>query len=102
MIKIFASLFRQFVFWLLFFALNRIVFLIYYNHLVSLEKPGFGKILAGFWHALRLDIATASYILIIPFSLLLLRSLISSRFFFIANKTYALIIITAIYPDHDS
>ena len=86
---------RQLLFWLLFFALNRIVFLIYYSHLVSLEKPGFGEILSGFWHALRLDISTASYILIIPFFLLLFRSLLNSRIFDWANKIYTLIIIIA-------
>jgi len=95
MVKIFTSLFRQLLFWILFFALGRAVFLIYYHKLVSLEDPGFGEVMAGFWHALRLDVATACYILIIPFILILLRSLINSRVFDISNKVYTFIIILA-------
>ena len=95
MIKIFASVLRQFLFWMFFFALNRALFLIYYSQLVSLEKPGFSEVMAGFWNALRLDMATACYILILPFFLLLLRSLINARIFDIANKVYTFIIIVA-------
>ncbi len=95
MIRIFTSLIRQFIFWLLFFALNRAIFLIYYHHLVSLESPGFGEILAGFWYALRLDVSTASYLLILPFFLLLFRSVINSHIFDLANKVYTAIMIFA-------
>jgi phosphoglycerol transferase MdoB-like AlkP superfamily enzyme len=93
MIKIFTSLIRQFVFWLLFFALNRLLFLLYYSGLVSIEEPGFGEILSGFWHALRLDISTASYLLLIPFLLLLFRSLFNARWPDTANKIYTSILI---------
>ena len=95
MIKLFASLIRQLLFWLVFFALNRAVFLVYYHKLVSMEEPGFGEILSGFWHALRLDVSTASYILIIPFFLLLLRSLLPLRIFDYANKVFAFLVIVA-------
>ncbi len=95
MIKIFASLFRQFLFWILFFVLNRAVFLIYYSHLISIEEPGFAEVMRGFWHALRLDVATACYILILPFFLLLLKSLLNTRIFDIANKVFTFIIIAA-------
>ncbi|MCK4568686.1 MAG: LTA synthase family protein [Bacteroidales bacterium] len=95
MVRIFASLLRQFIFWLLFFALNRTIFLVYYNNLISLESPGFGEVMAGFWHALRLDVSTASYLLILPFFLLLFQSLINSRIFDLANKVYTAIVILA-------
>ena len=95
MVRLFVSLFRQLLFWLLFFALNRAVFLLYYHKLVSLEEPGFKEVLWGFWHALRLDVSTASYILIIPFILLLFRSLLPSSVFDYANKIYTFLIIVA-------
>jgi len=95
MVKIFASLIRQFIFWLLFFAVNRAIFLLYYNHLVALESPGFEEVLTGFWYALRLDVSTASYLLILPFFLLLLGSLINSRIFDVLNKVYTAIMILA-------
>ncbi len=95
MLKIFSSIIRQFIFWLLFFALNRAVFLIYYSGLVAMEKPGFSEVMSGFWHALRLDVSTASYILIIPFLLLLVRSVFNARLIDIANRVYTAVIIIA-------
>ncbi|NQT77092.1 MAG: LTA synthase family protein [Bacteroidetes bacterium] len=95
MFKIFSSIIRQFIFWMLFFALNRAVFLIYYSGLVAMEEPGFGEVMAGFWHALRLDISTASYILLIPFLLLLIQSVFNARFLDIANRVYTAGIIIA-------
>lgn len=93
MSRIFVSLIKQFLFWMLFFALNRAVFLVYYQHLVALDDPGFGEILAGFWHALRLDISTASYILILPFFLLLLKIFVNHKWVDIANKVYTYLVI---------
>jgi len=95
MVRLFGSLLKQYIFWLLFFALNRAVFLIYYNHLVSLEQPGFSEVLAGFWYALRLDISTASYIMIFPFLLLLIKSMVSWRWIDIVNKVYTAVFIIA-------
>lgn len=93
--RFFVSITRQFVFWLLFFALNRAVFLIFYHHLIALEGPPFGEILSGFWHALRLDISTASYILIIPFILLAFKLFSRRRFPDVLNRIYTLVIILA-------
>ena len=93
MIRLFGSLLKQYIFWLLFFALNRAVFLVYYNHLVSIDRPGFTEVLSGFWYALRLDISTASYILIIPVFLLLIKSLASWRWIDILNKVYTALFI---------
>ncbi len=95
MVRIFASLFRQFIFWMLFFALNRAVFLIFYSHLVSLEEPGFGTVMGTFWHGLRLDASTASYLLVVPLIFLLMQSVFNHRLFDIANKIYTALAILA-------
>jgi phosphoglycerol transferase MdoB-like AlkP superfamily enzyme len=95
MIKIFASLIRQLIFWMIFFALNRAVFLIYYHYLVAMEEATFGEIMAAFWHALRLDLATASYIIIIPFLLLILNSFFEGKIWKTLNKAYSFLVITA-------
>ena len=95
MIRLFASLLKQYIFWLLFFAVNRAVFLIYYHHLVSLENPGLSEVMASFWYALKLDISTASYILILPFFLLVIKSLFNWKLVDIANKAYTALIIIA-------
>lgn len=95
MIRLFVILIKQLLFWLIFFAVNRAVFLTYYCHLVALEKPGPGEVLAGFWHALRLDLSTASYILIIPFILLLIRAVSGWKWPDVLNKIYTALVITA-------
>ncbi|MEN8225277.1 MAG: LTA synthase family protein [Bacteroidota bacterium] len=95
MIRLLASILKQYIFWLLFFALNRAIFLLYYFPLVAMEKPGFNEVMAGFWYALRLDISTASYILIIPFLLLLIKALLNQRWIDYTNKIYTALMITA-------
>jgi phosphoglycerol transferase MdoB-like AlkP superfamily enzyme len=51
--------------------------------------------MSGFWHALRLDVSTASYILIIPFLLLLIQSVFNAGFMNIVNRVYTALIIIA-------
>jgi phosphoglycerol transferase MdoB-like AlkP superfamily enzyme len=93
MAKIIFSLIRQFVFWMLFFAFARLIFLIYYLKIITKNQMALGEVLAGFWHALRLDAVTASYIIIIPFFLLLFQSLYSPKWFNWVNKIYTFIIL---------
>ena len=93
MIRLFFSLIRQLLFWILFFAFNRAVFLLYYSGLVRLEKPGFGEVMSGFWHALRLDVSTASYLLIIPFLLTFLKAVTLRKWPDLLNKIYTAVLI---------
>jgi phosphoglycerol transferase MdoB-like AlkP superfamily enzyme len=55
------TLLKTLLFWLLFFAAGRIVFLLVYNNLLS--GISFGEILKVFLHSLRLDISTACYLM---------------------------------------
>ena len=52
------------------FATERAVFLIWYSRQVIREQIPFSQVLLSFLHALRLDLSTASYILVVPFFLL--------------------------------
>lgn len=61
---IIRSLGAQVLFWLLFFAFNRGIFLIYYHDLIGNESTL--SIVAVFWHAIRLDISTISYFMCFP------------------------------------
>ena len=54
------------VFLLVLFALMRIIFVIKYWSLVTVEGIPFMEIMKGFWSALPLDIATASFMLALP------------------------------------
>ena len=59
------------LFWLLFFLVGRTLFLIvYHSHLHGIA---FTEILQCYQHALRLDISTACYLLVVPTILLLLK-----------------------------
>ncbi len=54
------------VFLLVLFASMRIVFVMKYWSLVAVDEIPFGEIMKGFWSALPLDIATASFMLALP------------------------------------
>lgn len=55
---------RFFLFWLLFFALDRFIFLFIFHK--KLRVIPLGEKLATFYHALRLDLSMAAYLALIP------------------------------------
>ncbi len=93
MLQIIKSYIRQFLFWILFFALARLVYLLYYIPLLKINHAGFAETVAGFYHALRLDAATAAYFMIIPLLLLTLQSLWQRKVFDLINKIYTGIMV---------
>jgi phosphoglycerol transferase MdoB-like AlkP superfamily enzyme len=64
MLKSFIVFGRYFLFWLIFFFLERLIFLIYYSERIS--YLGTNEIMSTFWRALRLDSSMAGYISAIP------------------------------------
>lgn len=56
-------------FWLLFFAFNRLLFLLYYQHLINADGIRISEAAAVFRHAIQLDMSTAAYLLFLPFIL---------------------------------
>ncbi|WPU92602.1 sulfatase-like hydrolase/transferase [Mucilaginibacter sabulilitoris] len=64
MLRNLFSFIRFFVFWLVFFAITRATFEIYFFH--KLKGAGFGEILQTFIYGIRLDASTAAYICTIP------------------------------------
>src|ERR1039458_34402 len=91
--KIIFSFLRQLLFWILFFDFTRVVFLLYNFRLILAEKIGLSNIVGVFWYSLKLDLATAGYIMIFPFLLLLIQSIWSPRWFNYINKVYKAILI---------
>lgn len=55
---------RFFLFWLLFFAIDKFIFLFIFHQ--KLRSIPFGEKLATFYHALRLDLSMTAYIAVIP------------------------------------
>lgn len=93
--KVIYSFLRQLLFWILFFDFTRVVFLLYHFRLIVAEKIRLIDIFGVFWYSLNLDLATAGYILIIPFLLLIIQSIWSPRWFNYINKVYTAVLIFA-------
>jgi len=87
------GLLKRFVFWMLFFALLRAVFLVYFQKMIVHAGIPFSEVLSVFYHALALDISTACYLLIISYFLLLIGTLSRFRFLKTLDRWYGLIII---------
>ena len=64
--KILLTLLKMLALLLVMFATMRIIFVIKYWSLITLGEIPFGEIFKGFWSALPLDIATASFMLALP------------------------------------
>ena len=90
--KQFQSIFRQLLFWMLFFAVERLFFLLYQNQLIRVENISFFEVLSTFFYALKLDLSTACYILIFPFLLLVIQSFVRLKVGDRINKLYTAII----------
>lgn len=63
---------KRILFWILYFAFLRLIFLVWYQSQLFEAGVPFSQVMLSFWHALPLDISTASYVVSISFILLLL------------------------------
>lgn len=86
--RILLALLRQYLFWILFFNLTRLVFLVYYLGILRAEDISFIEVLAVFPHALKLDTATACYLLVLPLFILVIQSVKPWPFLNVVNKIY--------------
>ncbi|MCX6234281.1 MAG: sulfatase-like hydrolase/transferase [Bacteroidetes bacterium] len=91
--RILINFILQFLFWILFFAFARVIFLVYHARLLAEEHTGFLHTLASFWYALKLDAATTCYILVFPFLLLVVQSLYSPPWLNVINKIYTAVVL---------
>ena len=86
--KILFSLLRQLLFWILFFDFTRLIFILFQLRLLISERIPWTEVTGVFWYSLQLDIATACYLLVFPFFLLVIQSLFSPRWLNLINKIY--------------
>lgn len=93
--KIIISIIKQFLFWMLIFAISRAVFFVYYSKILKFEEINLGEVFASFWYALPLDTATACYILIIPFVLLTIQTFSNGKWLIYANLGYTFLVLIA-------
>lgn len=91
--KLFLTLLRQFIFWLIVFFITRATFLIYYGQSIANENAPLQEVLLCFWYALPLDISTACYILLFPFILSLVNSFFGFKWINTVNLIYSAIVL---------
>lgn len=65
----------------------------YHIPLMRMEGIPWTAVLATFWHALYLDTATTSYILLLPFFMLAVQGIVTAPVINRVNKAYTLVII---------
>ena len=87
------SFVKLFLFWLLFFAITRGLFLLIYSHL--LVGIPLKEIAAVFYYALRLDIAMACYLITIPLLFFVLQLCFRHKIMLILLRTITIIELTA-------
>lgn len=66
--KVCRYLIKLFIFWLVFFAINRIVFLMFQFH--ALHGKPFPELIRSFYYAIPIDISSACYSMALPFIVL--------------------------------
>lgn len=93
--KIIISIIKQFLFWMLVFAVSRAVFFVYHSGILKIENIATGEVFASFWYALPLDVATACYLLIVPFLILTVQSFLNIKWLNCVNLIYTLLMLFA-------
>lgn len=87
------GLLKRLMFWLLFFAILRMVFLLYFRESIVLDEIPFSEVLSVFWHALALDISTACYLLVFSYIFLMIHQLTRFKLILHVDRVFALIIM---------
>lgn len=86
--QLFSSIFRQFLFWIFFFAIARMVFIAFCFNEIAISGASATEILKTFVHALKLDAATTGYFLVVPFLLLCFQAFFNRNFVHTINQVY--------------
>ncbi len=86
--QIIYAFFRQILFWMLYFALTRTVFIVYNINLIRVEGVNIQEVFASYWHALHLDFATTCYFMFFPLLLILVQTVYQHRILGKINRVY--------------
>ena len=93
MFRLYISFFKQILFWLLFFAVGRLVFLLYYTSDVWSSVDSISEILMTFQKGFKLDLATASYFMFFPLLIHLIEIVFSPPILGRINQFYHWLLI---------
>lgn len=87
------TLLKQFIFWILFYALLRSIFLLYHFDLLLATNAGIGEIFLSYTKAFRLDLSAFCYTISIPFILLIPQLFLRRNFFNRLAGVFSILII---------
>ena len=93
--RLYLHLIKQYLFWMVVFAVQRGIFLVYYHSLLAADKIPFGEIVQSFSSALKLDTSTACYLLLFPFIVFIISQIFSKVNFDWISKIYTAVILLA-------
>ncbi len=89
----YISLLRIYLFWIVFFALERLFFIIIDFAMIKNTGVGFGEILQAFWYAIPLDISMASYFATFSWLILFIQQFYNRPIFDRIHKVFQSILI---------
>ncbi|MCB2208484.1 MAG: sulfatase-like hydrolase/transferase [Bacteroidetes bacterium] len=81
------------IFWLLFFTVERTIFLLWYTKTILRESIPFTELLNVYWYAFKLDLSTAAYILIVPVLLLSVQQFYRKKWISRVHTLYTAVVI---------
>lgn len=93
MFRLYISFIKQLLFWLLFFAIGRLVFILFYFNDIWSASHSLSEISLTFVKGFKLDLATASYFMLIPFVFHLIEIFFSHPIIHKLNKIYQYFLI---------
>jgi len=94
--SLYISLLRIYIFWLLFFALERILFILVDFAMIKNSGAGFAEVLQAFWYAIPLDVSMASYFVVISWFIFSIQNFIQKDFLNLVNRVYQIILIVIV------
>lgn len=99
--SVFPVFLKHYIFWVLIFFIQRMVFVIYYSALFN--SAGFSTLLLSFYYGLRLDLSMAGYFAVLPFLLCIIQLFFRYSFFtrYVAIYTWILLLLTTLMSGGD-
>jgi phosphoglycerol transferase MdoB-like AlkP superfamily enzyme len=93
--EVLYNLIKRLFFWMLIFGFSRLLFLLWEINTLKAEHITVYETLQGFWFALSLDIATACYLLVFTFVILVLYAVFRSNWLLLIDRIYTLLALIA-------
>ena len=93
--RVAGCIFLQYLLWMLFFALSRLIFFGFYAGQLRREGISSVEVAQAFYHALKLDLATASYFMVFPVFLIIIRLVLPYINISRINRIYTAVLVFA-------